>query len=213
MRDYPAGRCALPSFFPAYIAPGLADADANVRARAVFVKQWWRQACTNTAAGHNFVRIVPSAARHAGDQLLLNQHVAHVKGGILAAAGVGGPGLTTAAFQAWIANMQATLDHNAAERIRHENARSEKTFTGKYGDAIAQRMHRLCNVPDDAGLPDIHNLLVKAPSKSHDYAIIQGLIQERTQASAAPLPVNCAHLRLPSSLTRYSAASAPGATD
>ena len=90
--------------------------------------------------------------------------------------------------------MQATLEHNAAERIRHETARNEKTFTGKYGDAIAQRMHRLCNSPDDAGLPDIHNLLVKAPSKSHDYAIIQGLIQERTQASAVPLPVTCAPL-------------------
>ena len=50
---------------------------------------------------------------------------------------MGGPGLTTAAFQAGIANMQATLDHNA-ERIRHENARSEKTFTGNYGDVIGQ---------------------------------------------------------------------------
>ena len=67
-------------------------------------------------------------------------------------------------------------------------------FTGKYGAAIAQRMHRLCNTPDDARLPDVHNLLVKAPNKSHDYAIIQGLIQECTQASAVPLPVTCVPL-------------------
>ena len=30
VRAYPAGRCPLPSFFPAYIAPGLANADAIV---------------------------------------------------------------------------------------------------------------------------------------------------------------------------------------
>ena len=98
VRDHPSGRCALPPFFPSYIAPGLADANANVQARAVFVKQWWHQACTNAAGGHNWVRITPLAARHAGDQLLLNQHVAHVKGAILTVAGMGGPGLTTAAF-------------------------------------------------------------------------------------------------------------------
>ena len=125
-------------------------------------------------------------AHHASDQLLLNQHVACVKGRMLTAAGVGGPGLTMPAFQAGIANMQATLDHNAAECIRHENTHSEKTFTGKYGDALAQRMHRLCNTPDDTGLPDVHTLLVKAPNKSHDYVIIQGLIQEQTQVSAVP---------------------------
>ena len=39
---------------------------------------------------------------------------------MLTAAGVGGPAITTAAFNAGIANMQATLDHNAAERLRHE---------------------------------------------------------------------------------------------
>ena len=113
---------------------------------------------------------------------------------MLTAAGVGGPGLTTAAFQAGIANMQATLEHNAAERIHHEAARNVKTFTGKYRDALAQCMHHLCNTPDDAGLPDVHNLLVKAPNKSHNYPIIQGLIQEQTQASAVPLPVTCAPL-------------------
>ena len=84
--DNPAGRCALPPFFPTYITPGLANADADVQARAVFVEQWWRQACTNTAGGNNFVRVTPSADRHAGDQLLLNQHVARVKGAILTAA-------------------------------------------------------------------------------------------------------------------------------
>ena len=36
--------------------------------------------------------------------------------------------------------------------------------------------------------------MVKALNKSHDYAIIQGLIQERTQASVVPLPVTCAPL-------------------
>ena len=32
VRDNPAGHCALPPFFPSYIAPGLANADADVQA-------------------------------------------------------------------------------------------------------------------------------------------------------------------------------------
>ena len=54
VQDNLSGRCALPPFFPSYIAPGLANPDADVQARTVFVKQWWRQACTNTAGGNNF---------------------------------------------------------------------------------------------------------------------------------------------------------------
>ena len=134
----------------------------------------------------------PVMARHAGDQLLLNQHVTWVRNAMLTAAGVGGPALMTAAFNAGIANMQATLDHNAAERLRHEAARNSRSFTSKHGDALAERMHRLCGVAADVDPPKVHILSARAPNKAQDYTIIQGLIHVRTNASPIPLPVTCA---------------------
>ena len=134
----------------------------------------------------------PVVARHAGDQLLLNQHVTRVRNATLTAAGVGGPALTTAAFNAGIVNMQATLKHNAAERLRLEAARNSRSFTSKHGDALAERMHRLCGVANDVDLPEVHVLLARAPNKAKDYAIIQGLIHVQTNASPIPLPVTCA---------------------
>ena len=69
VRDHPAGRCALPPFHPTYITPDSAPTDADVQARAAVTKEWWHQACTNNAAGNSFIRITPSVARHAGDQV------------------------------------------------------------------------------------------------------------------------------------------------
>ncbi len=194
LRRYPDGRVAIPPFHPDVIAPGLADPDAAAVARAEIVERWWRQACTDTVGGLSWVRSAPAAARHAGDQIALNQHVARVKTTILNAVGVGGPGLTTAAFNAGMANMQATLEHVSAERLRHEAARAARTFTSKNGEALAQRMYRLCNVANDVDLPDVHQLLARASGKSQDYSIIQGLIHERTRASPVPLPPTCAPL-------------------
>ena len=90
VRNAPGGRCALLPFFPQFIAPGLANPDANVQARAGFVHDWWCQACTNEAGGGNVVRVAPAVVCHTGNQLLLNQHVARVKAAILTAVGVGG---------------------------------------------------------------------------------------------------------------------------
>ena len=60
VRGNPASRCALPPFHPTFIAPGMADPDANTRGRALFVRQWWQQACTYDAGRNSFVRINPS---------------------------------------------------------------------------------------------------------------------------------------------------------
>ena len=77
------------------------------------------------------------------------------------------------------------------------NARAERSFTEKHGDALAQRMHRLCNVANDDHLPKALRLPAKSTSKSRDCAILGNLFWERAQASVVPLtgsqPVTSGH--------------------
>ena len=87
--------------------------------------------------------------------------------------------------------LQTTMTHNADRRLKCEHDRSNISFTDKNGLALAERMHRLCNVPNDAGLPEARRELAKSTSKSRDCAIIGNLLQERAQ------PVSYTHLTLP----------------
>ena len=107
---------------------------------------------------------------------------------------MGGPGLTTNAFNAGITNLQATMNNVATQRLDFERARAERSFTEKHGDALAQRMHRLCDVGDDNHLPEALRLLAKSTSKSCDCAILGNLFRERAQASPVPLAASQAPL-------------------
>ena len=80
--------------------------------------------------------------------------------------------MTTAAFNAGITDLRATLDHNAAEQLRFERDRAAKSFTQKHGLALAERMHRLCNVGRDEDLPPVHQQLAASTSKHRDYNIV-----------------------------------------
>ena len=102
-------------------------------------------------------------------------------------AGVGGPGLTTNAFNAGITNLQATVNNVAAQRLDFERARAERSSTEKHGGALAQCMHRLCNVADDDHLSEALRLLAKSTNKSRDCAILGNLFRERARASLVPL--------------------------
>ena len=64
-------------------------------------------------------------------------------------SGVLGPGLTTNAFNAGINNLQTTVTNVATQRLDFERARAERSFTEKHGAALAQRMHRSCDVAND----------------------------------------------------------------
>ena len=109
-------------------------------------------------------------------------------------AGVGGPGLTTNAFHASTTNLQATMNNVATQRLDFERALSEGSFTEKHGDALAQRMHCLCDVADDNHLPEALRLLAKSTSKSRDCAILGNLFRKRAQASPVPLAASQAPL-------------------
>ena len=60
--------------------------------------------------------------------------------------GLGGPGLTNATFTHGVNQIVANATQNANNRLDFEQNRNTRSFTNKHGDALATRVHRLCNV-------------------------------------------------------------------
>ena len=190
----PNGRYTLIGFYNTFIAPKVADPDADVQAIGNRLSTWYRIACTNTTAGSTNVAVAPITS---GDPIVnqrLNTHAQRVKSLIQNKLGLGGPQLTTVAFQQGIAALSTRMQDNTDQRIAYDRDARDKSFTDKHGDAMAAQVHRLCNVTDDAGLPAIHGLLAKAP-KSKEYSIIECAFHSRLLASpvglhagATPLP-------------------------
>ena len=183
----PVGRYGLPGFYREFIEGPMTSGDAAQVATWTPVEEWWRVACTNAAGGHSPVSIDPIASPVPGNLIRLNAWVARTRNEALQRLGMGGPQLTTAAFDAGMASLRNTLNTNATDRLQFERDRMNKSFTDKYGAAAAQRMHRLCNVPDDDHLPEAHKLLAKSTSKGRDYTILNNLLQERAEASSVNL--------------------------
>ena len=118
----PAACYSLNRFYAMLLGPGLASADADKR--ATLIASWWRLACTNSAGAISMSSCLPITSAMPNYVLALNQHVASVKNGILARVGLGGPELTTAAFNAGITDLRATFDHNAAEQLPRISSKS-----------------------------------------------------------------------------------------
>ena len=92
----------------------------------------------------------------------LTAWVNKVKDAQMARLGVGGTGLSDTTFAHGGATLQQTMRDNLTTTLDFERARANKTFTDHHGDALAQRMHRLCGVTCDEDLPDVHALPIKA---------------------------------------------------
>ena len=104
----------------------------------------------------------------------------------MARLGVGGPGLSNTTFAHGVATLRQTMEDNLTATLDFKRAQNNKTFTDVHGDALALKMHRLCDVIDDADLPEVHTLLLKA-GKGRAYGILNSMFAERAQASAVPL--------------------------
>ena len=212
----PNGAYSLVGFWSNLIHPGLNDPDANVQALWGPVRDWFRAASTHDANGHSLNAITPVTSASPLIQARLYGWVAPLRQAMLTAAGLGGPGLTTAAFTAGLDTLNATLNDNAAAAIQYDRDRNEKTFTDRHGASLAQRMHRLCNAADDAALPEVHKLLAKAP-KGRDYAILRNAFSARAEASSVPLNAKSAPLATTKlvddvfrSMNPYPSSSQPG---
>ena len=181
----PQGRYSLWQFWNELVNP-LLNGTAAQTALIEPVRDWYLAAVTDNNAGESILSIAPVAAANPIVQGRLNAASHRIKKQHLLRLGIGGPGLTTAAFQQGIQEVRQTLETTAQDQLQFERDRNNKTFTDKHGDALAQRMHRLCGVADDRFLPEVHQQLAKAP-KGRDYGILGNLFSERSEASRVPL--------------------------
>ena len=185
----PEGRYTLQSFYQRFIHDMHTSADAADQALIEPLENWWRVACTDTAApGESHIQIVPVAIPLPMHQQRVNRWVNRIKEQHTTRLGTGGPTLTTAAFATGITEIRNAMNENATAALDYERTKNDKTFTDKHGAALAQRMYRWTNVVSDGALPEVHQLLAKAP-KGRDHGIITSLIATRLQASAVPLTI------------------------
>lgn len=182
-----AGRYTLLAFYNTFLNGPLNSGDAAQVAHWLPVTSWWRLASTDRAGALATVisaaLIVPATPHEHGRLAAWGNRV---KDNQLARLGMGGPQLSNAAFARGVLDIQDTLGQTAAERIRLETARANKTFTEVHGQALGELMHRLCDVTSDVHLPEVHGLLLKTV-KSRVYALLGGLFQQRTRAAGLPL--------------------------
>ena len=190
--NVPNGRIGVAGMWTTFIQVGLGNPDPAVVARYEPIRDWWRSACTNATGDLALNRITPVTTAAPATTMSLNRHVARLRVDILNKVGVGGPGLTTAAFDAGMAGVRNVIETTANEKLQFERDRLHRSFTDKHGGALAARLYTLCDVPDDDHLPEIHRLLAKSSSKSRDYAIIAMQFVDRARLSSVPLNAGCA---------------------
>ena len=173
----PEGSYTYQGFHNIILNVGLNHADAGIQALWVPVREWFRAACTLTGGAGNpvSIAITPVPANTPNLNFRMNTFTSGVKRQLKNRNGIGGPGLTNNVFQAGVADIQTTLNTNATTRLQFERDRNDRSFTDRHGTQLADRMHRLCSVADDANLPECHRLLAKSTSKSRDYAILANL--------------------------------------
>jgi hypothetical protein len=191
IKDAPSdGRYSLVGFFNTFVLPYYAtSADPVVVASITPLANWWRLASTNNAGGNSVVSSALTVVNIPREQFRLNTWASTVKDSHMARLGVGGPGLSNAAFAHGVGELRKTMTDTHEERLDFECQRNTKTFTDFHGEALAQQMHRLCRVTSDVNLPKVHSLLLQT-AKGHIYAVLTSLFA--TRAQALPVPLNVA---------------------
>lgn len=198
LRGAPAdGRYTLLHFYNTFLQAILASGVAAEIAVVEPVTQWWRLACTNVAGGTSVVSSALRSVTSPREQARLHGWVSRVKDSQMSRIGVGGPGLSNAAFAHGVNELRASLESNHRATLEFERARNEKTFTDLHGATTAEKLHRLCNVASDDLLPEVHGLLLKT-AKARTYAVLASLFASRARASTTiPLDEATAPLATP----------------
>ena len=134
----PQGRFTRVGFLTNLLAPGLADANADVVAMWRPVEEWFRVACTQGGAPVACVTAVaPVTSVVPLEIMALNSWCSTVKERLQHQAGIGGPGLTNHTFNAGVTTLRDTLNDNATARLQFERDRNDKSFTQRHGDSLA----------------------------------------------------------------------------
>ena len=187
----PNGRLTLLGFYN-LLVPEIDSADAGRVQRAGYMFNWFRAACMGTAADADAspIEVTPAASLLPLENHALQAYSTRVREQQLHRLGVGGPGLTTAAFNAGVQRISQTLTDQHDATLAFERTRDDKTFTARCGEPIANVMHRLTGADRDENLPQIHNTLAKA-SKTTAYAILVNNVQGHARTSPVPLTDGC----------------------
>ena len=182
------GSYSLPSFYARFLeAPLTAGGDAA--ARVAPLVEWFRVTCTQAGAAGAVtpvLSVAPMTSGIPGTLARLNLWTNRIRGASMAKLGAGGPGLTSAAFQAGITTMTTTLERNKDDTLAFHRAERDVSFADKHGDALSDRVFRFCLVTADVDLPEVHRLLVKS-SKSREYGVVGALLAERANSSVLPI--------------------------
>ena len=193
LHDSPNGVYTLQGFYQTFLQPVLDGADAAARTAYEPMRDWWRVACTIDGAGASVIGLNPLQSALPLQTQRLTAWAQRQRTSQLARLGVGGPGLTTAAFTAGVTDIRNTLNANANDRLDYERARSQQSFTEKHGAALAQKLYHLCSVVRDEDLPETHRLLAKSP-RGREAGILTNALEDRVQAS--PLPIALSNVPL-----------------
>lgn len=185
------GCYTLLGFYNEFLQGPILTADAAGLVAIEPLAQWWRLASTNVAAGTNVVCSALHQPTSPRELSRLTATANRTKDAQLSRLGVGGPGLSNAAFANGVTEIKSTLEATHQASLEFERARREKSFSDLHGEALAQQLYRLCNVTRDADLPEVHTLLLKTP-KGRSYGVLSALFAQRTQAAGVGLSVSTA---------------------
>jgi len=106
----PSGRLSMLAFYH-LLVPELDSGDADRVATVEPLFNWYRVSCMATGAGadHSPLEITPTTSALPLVNLALQDHATRIRDQQLARLGVGGPALSSAAFQAGVAQLNQTM--------------------------------------------------------------------------------------------------------
>ena len=190
-----SGRLSLLAFYTTALHADLGSGTPAIVAAATPLSDWYRVAVMNNNAALAVpvtqVGVIPPAS--ITDTQALTRRGNVVVKDLLSRLGVGGPALTTAAFQQGMTDLQNTHTMLNQNVIDYHTNRDNKGFSDRHGPALGQRVQNWCNVPNDLALPEVHRLAAAA-HKHQLYGILSNQFQTRALASSVPLTLASAPL-------------------
>ena len=101
---------------------------------------------------------------------------------------------TDAAVSDAIKDLKTSLEDQEDARIQAESQKQLCSFTEKFGPDIAMSVHKILEVDDDSGLPDVHTALARCKTSSRESYILQAALCNAMGNS--PLPISEANMPL-----------------
>lgn len=188
-----AGSMTFQEFYQEFLHPVIhAAVPADVQRIRAWT-DWWRVATTLVTVGGNDVCAVvqPTEAFSIADTRAVNGWLTRrvVRTALLHVAAPAAPGqLTNVGMRVALGTVNDTMTAHETARVGREAAKSNRSVTTKFGRDIADMIQRVCEVDNDANLPEVHRSLARCTESSRESSILQAALL-RSRATS-PLPVS-----------------------